>query len=107
MGHRVPLTLVAYAGLTLAPFVVAVARGEWNAAITATAVLVAVLLIFLLRGSRVAWWCAVALEFAHLVANVVDPPPWWTCALSVLAFATLIAPPTRRYVREAPTGRAR
>lgn len=64
---------------------------------------IALLLIALLRGSRVAWVLFVVFEAVGLVAVAFDEDPWLWVPVSAAALALLLARPTRQYVSGAGT----
>ena len=94
-----PPTVLLYLAQWAVTLVLALVVAADNATVVVTVIVLAIPLLWLWRGSRVAWMVLVALQVAVLIGAPFDPPPWWALLLNILALGLLLAAPTRRHVR--------
>ena len=81
-----------------AAIAVAVVLASNDLMLVAAMAVLAVALIGLYRGSRVAWAALLVVEVVALAAGLVDTSRWWVFPLSVVALALLVLKPTRAHV---------
>lgn len=98
--REVPRTLLAYAALSLASEVVVFVEAVSSLLAFAlfSVVLTFVLVVFLLRGSRVVWSFVVIFGAVDLVMALVIGGPWWQVAIGLASIALLLAPGSLRFV---------
>jgi hypothetical protein len=97
---RAPRSLRVYAGLTLVyPFVViAKQQARESAMVWLGVALMLLLLVSVLRGSKVAWWVATAWLTLIVISTLLSPPIiWWAFVINLASLAYLLAPESRRY----------
>jgi hypothetical protein len=61
-------------------------------------VFIALIAIFLLRGSRVAWTLLVASGVVGLLMAPFESSAWWNVVLTLVSLGFLLAPSSRRFV---------
>jgi len=93
-----PWTVVAFVMLQL-QIPVNVARGnDFDATVGVTLTVFAVLMVFLWRGSRVAWTILFLFEAFALLSQPFAPAAWWAWTLNLIGLLLLLAPPSRGHV---------
>ena len=97
--HRLPPpAVIAYVAKWSAILAVAAITAFDDATVIVAAALIALLLVGLWTGRRVAWALLLVVELAILVGFAVDPSEWWVLPLSLAGLALILWPSTRRWV---------
>lgn len=90
-----PALLWVYVVLMVQPYLRVALSGDVYGLVVGAAVLAALVVLAVLRGSRAAW--LVALVFQIAVVIPVGEFRWWALALNVVGLACLLAPDVRRF----------
>ena len=93
-----PWTIIVYVAKWVTIVVAGLIMASDNLVLVSVAVILAVALVGLLRGNRVAWVLLIVLEVGAVGSTPFDDSPWWVLPLSVVALALLIARPTRAHL---------
>lgn len=90
-----PALLWLWAMLMVQPFVTVTVRADVNGLVVGAALLAALLVASVLRGSRVAY--VIALAFQVLVVLPIGELHLWALALNLVGLGCLLAPDVRRF----------
>lgn len=93
-----PWAVAAFVILQLQIPIHAIRGDTFNENVVTTLLLFAGLMVFLWRGSRVAWSFLFAFEAFAVLVQPFDPAPWWAWALNLAGLILLLWPSTRQHV---------